>query len=191
MSKERLFTLPFDTIVQRTSERTSYPGGGAACAMACASAASLVAMAARFTGQGAAQALATAESAIEELRHLADDDAAAFGKLLEAWALPVDHPGRRERVAEAALAACDVPLRICGLGAQIVAHAAWLATEGKRDLRGDAFTAAHVGLAGVVGAARLVELNSGQAADQAPAEEVRGLVVTAREHVRRLEGEGS
>jgi formiminotetrahydrofolate cyclodeaminase len=188
MSTEPLFTLPFETIVRRTSERTTYPGGGAACAMACASAASLVAMAARFTGEGAAQALATAESAIQELRHLADEDAAAFGKLLEAWALPADHPERRERVAAAALGACAVPVRICRLGAQIVVSAAWLSTEGKRDLRGDAFTGAQLGLAGVLGAAQLVELNAAQAADDAPAQEVRGLVASTRELVRQLEG---
>jgi len=187
MSTESLFTLPFETILQRTSQRTAYPGGGAASAMAVASAASLVAMAARYTGDDAAHAVTDAESAIDALQHLADDDELAFGELMEAWAEPKDAPGRRERVAAAALRASEVPLHICRLGAQIAEHAAWLATEGKRDLRGDAFAAAHLCLAGVLGSARLVELNAGQAAEPAPVDEARAHVASIRDLVRRLD----
>jgi formiminotetrahydrofolate cyclodeaminase len=187
MSTDPLFTLPFETILRRTSQRTAYPGGGAASAMACASAASLVAMAARYTGDVAAHAVTDAESAIDQLHHLADEDEAGFTELMEAWAEHKDAPGRRERVAAAALRASEVPLRICRLGAQIAAHAAWLATEGKRDLRGDAFAAAHLCLAGVLGSARLVELNAGQAADPAPVQEARAHVASTRDLVRRLD----
>lgn len=187
MSTESLFTLPFEMILRRTSQRTAYPGGGAASAMACASAASLVAMAARYTGDVAAQAVTDAESAIDELHRLADEDEVGFAKLMEAWAEPKDAPGRGERVASAAARASEVPLQICRLGADIAAHAAWLAAEGKRDLRGDAFAAAYLCLAGVLGSARLVELNAGQANDQAPVEEVRAHVASTRELVRRLD----
>lgn len=185
--RESLFTLPFETILQRTSQRTAYPGGGAASAMACASAASLVAMVARYTGEAAAHAVTDAESAMDELQHLADEDEVGFAELMEAWAEPKDAPGRRERVASAASRASEVPLRICRLGAQVAAHAAWLAAEGKRDLRGDASAAAYLCLAGVLGSARLVELNAGQASDQAPVEEVRAHVASTRDLVRSLD----
>jgi formiminotetrahydrofolate cyclodeaminase len=184
---ESLFTLPFETILARTSQRTAYPGGGAASAMACASAASLVAMVARYTGEAAAHALTDAEAAMEQLQHLADEDQVGFAELMEAWAEPKDAPGRRERVASAAARASEVPLRICRLGAQIAAHAAWLSAEGKRDLRGDAFAAAHLCLAGVLGSARLVELNAGQASDRSPVEEVRGHVASTRDLVLGLD----
>jgi formiminotetrahydrofolate cyclodeaminase len=187
VSTDPLFALPFDTILRRTSQRTAYPGGGAASAMACASAASLVAMASRYTGEVAAQAVTDAESAIEELHRLADEDEVGFAELMEAWAERKDAPGRGERVASAASRASEVPLRICRLGAQVAAHAAWLAREGKRDLRGDAFAAAYLCLAGVLGSARLVELNAGQASDQAPVEEVRAHVASTRALVRRLD----
>jgi len=186
-SGESLFTLPFETILRRTSQRTAYPGGGAASAMACASAASLVSMVARYTGEAAAHAVTDAESAMEELQHLADEDEVGFAELMEAWAEPKDAPGRRERVASAASRASEVPLRICRLGAQVAAHAAWLAAEGKRDLRGDASAAAYLCLAGVLGSARLVELNAGQASDQAPVEEVRAHVASTRDLVRGLD----
>lgn len=187
MSTESLFALPFEMILRRTSQRTAYPGGGAASAMACASAASLVAMAARYTGDVAADAVTDAESAIDKLHHLADEDEVGFAELMEAWAESKDAPGRGERVASAASRASEVPLRICRLGAKLAAHAAWLASEGKRDLRGDAFAAAYLCLAGVLGSARLVELNAGQANDQAPVEEVRAHVASTRDLVRRLD----
>jgi methenyltetrahydrofolate cyclohydrolase len=184
---QSLFTLPFETILRRTSERTAYPGGGAASAMACASAASLVAMVARYTGEAAAVAVTDAESAIEELHHLADEDEVGFADLMEAWAEPKDAPGRAERVASAASRASEVPLRICRVGAEVARHAASLAVAGKRDLRGDAFAAAYLCLAGVLGSARLFELNAGQASDLAPVEEVRAHVASTRDLVRRLD----
>ena len=183
-----LFALPLDEILRRTGEQTAYPGGGAASAAACASAASLVAMAARFTGDaadhaviGAAiEAVIEADAAIEELRGLADADAAAFGELLAAWSLPAEHADRPDRVAAAARGACDVPLRICQLGATIARHGTWLAVAGKRDLRGDAFTGVQLANAAVQAAARLVEVNAGEAADRSPAEEARQLAADTR-----------
>src|SRR3954471_25002348 len=142
--RESLFTLPFETILRRTAQRTAYPGGGAASPMACASAASLVARGGRDTGEGARDAVTDAESAMDELQHLADEDEVGFAELMEAWAEPTDAPGRRERAASAAARASEVPLRICRLGAQIAEHAAWLTSEGKRALRGDAFAAANL-----------------------------------------------
>jgi len=176
MTDQPLFELPFEEILRRTAARTSYPGGGAASAMACATAASLVAMAGRFTGDAAADAVAQAETAIDELAALAQADAEAFGELLAAWRIPREEPGRQERVAAAAVHASQVPLRICRIGAELARHAAWLAREGKPDLRGDAYTAAQLARAGVRGAAELVELNARQATDPEVADEARRLV---------------
>ncbi len=176
-----LFTLPFDEILRRTAERTAYPGGGAASAMACSSAASLVAMAGRFTGEVAGAAVEEAEAAIEELRGLADADAAAFGELLAAWRLPADQPDRRDRVTAAARGACEVPLRVCQLGAAIAQHGLWLAAEGKRDLRGDAFTGVLLAHAAVQAAAPLVEINAAPADARGPADEAMALVASTRQ----------
>jgi formiminotetrahydrofolate cyclodeaminase len=186
-SHEALFGLPFEEILRRTAERTAYAGGGAVSAMACASAASLVAMAARFTGEAAVLALTDAEAAIVELRGLADADADAFGELLVAWKLPADRPDRAERVAAAASRACAVPLRVCEIGARLAEHAACLAAEGKHDLVGDALTAGYLAQAGVRGSARLVEINARQATDRAPAETARAAVARTREAVELME----
>lgn len=179
-----LFELPFEEILRQTAARTSYPGGGAASAMACATAASLIAMAAGFTdhasrdatAEAAAGAVARAETAIDELAGLAQADAEAFGELLAAWRIPRQQTGRQERVATAAVHASQVPLGICRIGAELARHAVWLVREGKPDLRGDTYTAALLAAAGARGAAQLVELNARQATDQSLAEEARRLV---------------
>ncbi len=189
MSSPPLFSLPFDEIVRRTAEHSAYPGGGAAAAMACSSAAALVAMAARYTGTVADPARSSAEAAIDELHRLADEDADVYGALLDAWQRSPDDPERRERVAAAALGACGVPLRIARLGSEIARQGVWLASEGKRDLRGDAFTAAQLASAGVRGAARLVELNARQAEDRRPAEEARSLVRQTSRLIDEMESE--
>lgn len=176
MTDQSLFELPFAEILRRTAARTSYPGGGAASAMACASAASLIAMAGRFTGEPAADAVERAEAAVGELAELAQADADAFGELLAAWRIPRDEPGRQDRVAAAALRACEVPLQICRIGADLAGLAGWLAREGKPDLRGDAYTAGQLAQAGVRGAAQLVEINARQAPDPGVADEARRLV---------------
>ena len=181
MSTLPLFTLPFDEILRRTAERSAYPGGGAASAMACSSGAALVAMAARYTGEVAGRTRTVAEAAIDELGQLADADADAFGDLLSAWSLPAENADRPDRVAVAARGACDVPLRICQLGADIVEHAMWLATDGKPDLRGDAFTGAQLAHASVQAAARLVELNARQVDDRALTHEARALAAKTRQ----------
>jgi formiminotetrahydrofolate cyclodeaminase len=178
---EKLFALPYIEVLRRTSQKTPYAGGGAVSAMACASAASLVAMAARYAGDNWSPLVTDAEAAITELESLADADAEVFAELLRAWKLPKEDPERQDRVADAALQACRVPLRICEIGAGVATDAARLAAEGKRDLRGDALTAGYLAHAGVRGAARLVELNARQTKDSLPDEQARGLVArTAR-----------
>jgi formiminotetrahydrofolate cyclodeaminase len=184
---ENLFGLPFAEVLRRTSERTPYAGGGAVSAMACASAASLVAMAARYAGDNWSPLVADAEAAITELESLADADAEVFGELLKAWKLPTDAPERHGRVADAALQACRVPLRICEIGAGIAQHATRLVGEGKRDLKGDALTAGYVAHAGVRGAARLVELNARQAKDPMPGEQARALVARTAAVIDHME----
>ncbi len=176
MTDRPLFELPFDEILRQTAAPTSYPGGGTASAMACATAASLITMAGRFTGDAAAEAVARADAAIDELANLAQADAEGFGELLAAWRIPREETDRQERVAAAAVHASRVPLRICRIGAELARHAAWLAREGKPDLRGDAYTAAQLAQAGVRGAAQLVELNTRPATDTEMVDEVRRLL---------------
>lgn len=142
--------------------RVPAPGGGGAAAVTGALAAALIVMAARFsTAQlPAAESIAgRADELRRQLAGLADEDAAAYQAVLDAYALPRDDPGRRQRIRDALHGAATVPLAIAELAAQAGGLAAEVAAQGNPNLRGDAVTAAHLAQASARSASALVEIN--------------------------------
>jgi methenyltetrahydrofolate cyclohydrolase len=167
--------LPLGRFIDMVASREPAPGGGASAAVAVALAAALTGMAARFSMDHLADAETIADKA-EELRSrvmpLAQADAAAYGRVLDAYRIPHDddEEERRGRIREALSEAADVPLSIAEVGVEVVGNAARLAEEGNPNLRGDAVTAAVLAAAGVRAAATLVEINvsAGGADDRLP-----------------------
>jgi formiminotetrahydrofolate cyclodeaminase len=155
--------LPLGRFMDMVASREPAPGGGASAAVAVALAAALTAMAARFSADHLADAETIADRA-EELRNrvmpLAQADAAAYGRVLDAYRTPRDDDEkRRRRIREALSEATDVPLSIAEVGVEVAGNAARLAEEGNPNLRGDALTATVLAGAGVRAAATLVEIN--------------------------------
>lgn len=154
--------LPLGRFMDMMASREPTPGGGASAAVAVALAAALTAMAARFSADHLADAETIADRA-EELRNrvmpLAQADAAAYGRVLDAYRTPRDDEKRRRRIREALSEAADVPLSIAEVGVEVAGNAARLVEEGNPNLRGDAVTAAALAKAGVRAAATLVEIN--------------------------------
>jgi methenyltetrahydrofolate cyclohydrolase len=155
--------LPLGRFVDMVASREPAPGGGASAAVAVALAAALTAMAARFSADHLADAETISDRA-EELRNrvmpLAQADAAAYGRVLDAYRTPRDDDEkRRRRIREALSEAADVPLSIAEVGVEVAGNAARLAEEGNPNLRGDAVTATVLAGAGVRAAATLVEIN--------------------------------
>ena len=155
--------LPLGRFLDMVASREPAPGGGASAAVAVALAAALTGMAARFSMDRLADAETIADKA-EELRSrvmpLAQADAAAYGRVLDAYRTPHDdEEERRRRIREALSEAADVPLSIAEVGAEVAGNAARLAEEGNLNLRGDAVTATVLAGAGVRAAATLVEIN--------------------------------
>jgi formiminotetrahydrofolate cyclodeaminase len=155
--------LPLGRFMDMVASREPTPGGGASAAVAVALAAALTAMAARFSADHLADAETIADRA-EELRNrvmpLAHTDAAAYGRVLDAYRTPRDDDEkRRRRIREALSEAADVPLSIAEVGVEVAGNAARLVEEGNPNLRGDAVTAAALTKAGVRAAATLVEIN--------------------------------
>lgn len=154
--------LPLGRFMDMVASREPTPGGGASAAVAVALAAALTAMAARFSADHLADAETIADRA-EELRNrvmpLAQADAAAYGRVLDAYRTPRDDEKRRRRIREALSEAADVPLSIAEVGVEVAGNAARLVEEGNPNLRGDAVTAAALAKAGVRAAATLVEIN--------------------------------
>ncbi|MBA2698132.1 MAG: cyclodeaminase/cyclohydrolase family protein, partial [Nocardioidaceae bacterium] len=102
------------------AKREPAPGGGAVAAVTVSLAASLVAMAARYSADRLDDGDRLVDDA-EQLRAgaapLADDDAAAYGAVISAYAVARgDNSGDRSRIREALTRAAEVPLDIAAVG---------------------------------------------------------------------------
>lgn len=159
--------------------REPAPSGGAAAALACAFAAALAEMAASLTSRDGSLPVAAMRERAAAIRstaaRLADDDATAYGRVIEALRAPRDDPWRDERVAGALSRAADAPLAIAECAAEAAELAAALAHGGNPNLRGDALTGALLAEAAALGAARLVEINLASAPGDARVQRGRDL----------------
>jgi formiminotetrahydrofolate cyclodeaminase len=154
---------PVGQFLDQIAARSPDPGGGGAAAMTGALAAGLVAMAARFSAAQLPDAGELAACA-DQLRHraaeLVDEDAQAYRRVLEAFALPRDGTGQRDRqVREALQVAAAKPREMAQIGAQVAEMAARIAGAGNPNLRGDSVTAALLAEASARSAACLVDIN--------------------------------
>jgi formiminotetrahydrofolate cyclodeaminase len=145
---------------ERVAARTPAPGGGAVAALTAASAAALVAMAARFADQPAGQA----ESLRARLEPLVDADAAAYTEVLAAYRLDKADPLRRGRIAEALRVATEVPRAVAAAAREVALLADDLVERGNRNLVGDARTAALLARAAADAADELAAINERAAA---------------------------
>ncbi|HET6562257.1 MAG TPA: cyclodeaminase/cyclohydrolase family protein [Marmoricola sp.] len=114
--------------LDRLADRTATPGGGAVAALAAAHAAALVAMAARFTDDPSAPAVAAAADRLRERAvSLADDDQTAFTAVSAAYSLPRATEQERERrttaVRDAMAGASEPPAGVVTVAAELVALA--------------------------------------------------------------------
>ena len=156
--------LPVGDFLEQVKQRSPAPGGGAVAALVTAMAASLCAMAGRFSDPPGADPSPMARRAIalaDAAPPLAAEDAVAYGRFLEARRLPrePDPEPRRRAIAEATSRAAEVPLQVARLAAEVAELSATIAAEGNPNLRGDAITAALLGAAAARAAATLVAIN--------------------------------
>ncbi|MGH3519049.1 MAG: cyclodeaminase/cyclohydrolase family protein [Haloechinothrix sp.] len=140
--------------------RTPAPGGGGVAAVAVGAAAALVAMAARFAEGELTKLADRADRIRAEVIPLVEADAEAYGAVLDAYRLPRQQPDRLEQIATALRAAADVPLRIAQAGSEVATLASRLATQGNRNLVGDAHTAVLLAEGATRAAAGLVRINA-------------------------------
>ncbi|HEX4360315.1 MAG TPA: cyclodeaminase/cyclohydrolase family protein [Pseudonocardia sp.] len=168
--------------------RQPAPSGGAVAAVTVASAAGLVGMAARFSGELAGTSISPAELATEAdglraaVLELGDADAVAYAEVLAAYRAPREQPDRRDRIRGALVEAANVPLRIAEVGAQVAAAGLELARRGNPNLAGDAMTAVLLAEGATRAAAELVRINVelGEL-DPALADRARTLIAQAAE----------
>jgi methenyltetrahydrofolate cyclohydrolase len=155
------------------ADRVPAPGGGASAALHAAQAAALVAMVARYSdGPRYAEhteAIERIRDAADELREnaltLAEDDAAAFTAVTDAYRLPkatdAEAAERSAAIAAAVLGAARPPAFVIGVAARILDLAEDLLPIGNRNVVSDVAAAAEAARAAATTARVNVEINLG------------------------------
>jgi formiminotetrahydrofolate cyclodeaminase len=181
--------LPFEELLDTIAAETPAPGGGSVAAFVTEMAASLAAMAARFAHDwdGAAGAVAQAETLRHRAAPLALEDAVAYENVLTAMRMPkeLEPEVRNTLIGETLSRAADVPLAIAECAATVSELAAEIAVRGNQNLRGDAAAAAILASAAVRVATNLVEINLATTEGDDRIEQARAFVRSAETAARR------
>jgi methenyltetrahydrofolate cyclohydrolase len=142
------------TFLEKVAARTAAPAGGAVAALSAAQAAALLAMVARYTtGPRYAAVAPTVERVIREADQLRAEcteliaaDAAAFGSVAAAYALPKDtaeqQAARSAAIATALVTATAPPAEVIAAAARLLDLAEALRPAGNRTVLGDLVAAA-------------------------------------------------
>ncbi|HEY1174696.1 MAG TPA: cyclodeaminase/cyclohydrolase family protein [Phytomonospora sp.] len=160
-----------DTIhdfLAKLADRVPAPGGGASAALHAAQAAALLAMVARYTrAEEHAETIARVTAEADDLRDraltLAEDDAAAFTAVTDAYKLPKatddDKKARSAAIAAATLGAAKPPADLVAAVAEIVALAEELLPIGNRNVISDIAAATEAAIAAATTARVNIEIN--------------------------------
>lgn len=180
-----LTDLSLPALLEELAAPREVPGAGSALAVALATAAAVVQMAARLSPQSwpdAAGVAAQADSLADRAARLVDDDAEAYRKALEARAAAdaADKPERRDwALGQVTAAAAEPPLALARLAADVAELCA--AAGARVEPRVHADVAAAAGLAAAVarGARELVAVNLTALPGDARVEEADRLTASA------------
>jgi glutamate formiminotransferase/formiminotetrahydrofolate cyclodeaminase len=165
--------------LEEVAAGSAAPGGGSVAAIAAALGAALTSMTCRLTVgkkrylevQGEMEAaLISSERLRAEAVRLAEEDAAAFGSVMAALAMPTDSEDqrieRRAALQAATLAATQAPLRVLRLAVQGLQLAQAAAEKGNQNCLSDVGVAALMLQAAAIGAVYNVRINLTEIDDQ-------------------------
>jgi methenyltetrahydrofolate cyclohydrolase len=185
--------LPFEELLDTIAAETPAPGGGSVAAFVTEMAASLAAMAARFAHDwdGAAGAVAQAETLRHRAAPLALENAVAYENVLTAMRMPkeLEPEVRNTLIGETLSRAADIPLAIAECAATVSELAAEIAVRGNPNLRGDAAAAAILASSAARVATNLVEINLATTEGDDRIERSRAFVRSAEAAARRSVGD--
>ncbi|HEY2506492.1 MAG TPA: cyclodeaminase/cyclohydrolase family protein [Streptosporangiaceae bacterium] len=161
------------TFLEELAAKTATPGGGAVAALHAAEAAALIAMVGRYSSGPRyaehAKAISGIVSKADELRteslELAAADAAAFGEVAAAYALPRDteeqKTARSEAISDALITAADPPVSVITTGAELLGLAERLRPIGNGNVLTDIGAAAEAIRAAIATGRLNAEVNLG------------------------------
>ena len=188
-----------ETFLAQLAARVPAPGGGATAALHAAQAAALVAMVARYSDSAKyaehAEEIASITATADRLRQnalgLAEEDAAAFTAVTEAYRLPKgtadEAAARSEDIARALVAAAHVPAIVAAVAEQVLGLAEQLLPIGNRNVISDVAAAAEAARAAATTARVNVEINLGGIKDPATWGELAAVVDSVDDVVLRAE----
>ena len=173
--------------LEQLAARVSAPGGGATAALHAALSAALLGMVARYSdgpkydehAPVITAVLADADALRTEALQLAEDDAAAFTAVTDAYKLPKG-PERSAAIAEALAGAAIPPQRTIAVAGRLVALAEALLPIGNRNVITDVAAAADAARAAATTARVNVEINGAAVESDVDALTARADQVTAR-----------
>jgi formiminotetrahydrofolate cyclodeaminase len=184
--------LAFEELLDTIAAETPAPGSGSVAAFVTEMAASLAAMAARFARDwdGAAGAVAQAETLRHRAAPLAGEDAVAYENVLTAMRMPteLEPEVRNTLIGETLSRAADVPLEIAECAASVAELAAEISVCGNPNLRGDAAAASILASSAARAAANLVEINLSTVEGDDRVERARAIVRSAEAAAARAAG---
>jgi formiminotetrahydrofolate cyclodeaminase len=179
--------------------RAPEPAGGAALALAGASAAALLSLACHSEARGRSGVSAEndlllttqrrAEQLSDEIQTLIDADVAAYREVTQALRLPRDtdeqRRSREERLDTALGYAAEVPLRLAEAALEILDSAAGVADLVRGPVLGDLAAAVHLAEATVKGSLRNAHLNCSAISDRQRARDAEERISRVRERFER------
>ncbi|WP_219462309.1 cyclodeaminase/cyclohydrolase family protein, partial [Nonomuraea rhizosphaerae] len=150
------------------ADRVPAPGGGATAALHAAQAAALLGMVARYTtgdkyaehAGAVAEVTTETDTLRERALRLAEEDAAAFTAVTDAYRLPKG-PERSEAIAVALAGAAEPPARVAETAERLVALCELLLPIGNPNVITDVAAASEAGRAALTTARVNVEVNVG------------------------------
>jgi formiminotetrahydrofolate cyclodeaminase len=166
-------TDTIETFLAQLAARVPAPGGGATAGLHAAQAAALVAMVARYTdaakyadhAEEIASITTTADRLREDALGLAEQDAAAFTAVTEAYRLPKETAeeatARSLAIAQSLVTAARVPAVVIDVAEQVLGLAERLLPIGNRNVISDVAAAAEAARAAATTARVNVEINLG------------------------------
>ncbi len=192
-------TDTIETFLEQLAARVPAPGGGATAALHAAQAAALVAMVARYSDSAKyaehAEEITTITATADRLRQnalgLAEEDAAAFTAVTEAYRLPKgtaeEAASRSAAIGRALVAAAQVPAIVVAVAEQVLGLAEQILPIGNRNVVSDVAAAAEAARAAATTARVNVEINLGGISDPAIWGELAAVVDTVDDLVLRAE----
>lgn len=143
------------------SSSSPTPGGGSVAAVTGATAAALVEMVVNLSKETSElKKIGTkAKKLRKQLLSLADEDAAAFDKVMQGFRTPKSQKGRKAKIQKAFKFATKVPLTTAQISKEVLGMTSVMAKEGNKNAISDAKTAKHLAKAAISSALENVKIN--------------------------------